>query len=221
MLKNYENKLIQPEENKEEASPVKKNCVIIASGPSLTKADVEYCKGKAFTIVINNNYEMAPWADILYACDPHWWGWHKDKVSGFKGRKITQNKNWNEHHVEIHGLEVLKSEPEPGLSTDPDVLHTGSNGGYQAINLAYHLGFKRIILLGYDMQATNGKKHWHPDHPNQVAPDFPRILPNYNSIASHAKKLGLEIINCTRETALTCFPRMTIEQALSSALVPA
>ncbi|MGA4815964.1 hypothetical protein ACPA9J_15885 [Pseudomonas aeruginosa] len=31
--------------------------------------------------------------------------------------------------------------------------------------MAIARGAKRIILLGYDMQKTNGQSHWHGDHP--------------------------------------------------------
>lgn len=47
--------------------------VCVASGESLTRADVNYCRGKARVLAINDNYRIAPWADWLYACDGRWW----------------------------------------------------------------------------------------------------------------------------------------------------
>ena len=44
-------------------------------------------------------------------------------------------------------------------------VHHGQNSGYQAVGLAYHLKADRIILIGFDMQRTGGKSHWHGDHP--------------------------------------------------------
>jgi hypothetical protein len=41
--------------------------VCVASGHSLTKEDVEYCKGKAKVYIVNDGYKLAPWADLLYA----------------------------------------------------------------------------------------------------------------------------------------------------------
>ncbi len=43
--------------------------VCIASGPSLTQSQVDYCRGKARVAVVNNNWEKAPWADVLYGAD--------------------------------------------------------------------------------------------------------------------------------------------------------
>ena len=68
---------------------------IIASGPSLTKEDVDAVRGLN-VIVINTSYWLAPWADILYACDGHWWDWHyentdwKAKLDAFENKKWTQ-----------------------------------------------------------------------------------------------------------------------------------
>ena len=44
-------------------------CCILATGPSLTPAQAEYAKGKARVIAVNDAWRLAPWADILYACD--------------------------------------------------------------------------------------------------------------------------------------------------------
>lgn len=188
---------------------------IIASGPSLTKKDIDSIKGQN-VICINDNYRIAPWADVLYACDPHWWEWHKDKPEflAFKGEKWTQCSNWNKEQIEVFkrlGVNWIESKNLPGLSTDPSYIHQGSNSGIQAINLAYHWGAKRIVLLGYDMQPTGGKSHWHGDHPNGVRSCWHNWLKLYDKVAEHANELGLEIINATRETALTCFPRVSLE----------
>lgn len=184
---------------------------IIASGPSLTVEDVNSLKGQR-VICINDNYRLAPWADVLYACDGHWWDWHHDReeLKAFKGRKITQD----EAAANRYGLEYIKSVDAPGLSRDPAYIHQGSNSGIQAINLAYHLGARRVVLLGYDMQATGDKAHWFGDHPTGFRSKWDRWIPLYQRVADDAKLMGLEIINATRETALTCFQRKPLSSLL-------
>ena len=59
-------------------------CVVVASGPSLTAEDVDYCRERAAVIVVNDNYKLAPWADVLYAADPEWWDLHQGAPS-FQG----------------------------------------------------------------------------------------------------------------------------------------
>jgi len=42
---------------------------IFGAGPSLTQAQVEQTRGACQTIAVNLAYRLAPWADLLYACD--------------------------------------------------------------------------------------------------------------------------------------------------------
>jgi hypothetical protein len=86
------------------------------------------------------------------------------------------------------------------------------NSGFQAMNLALHFGVKRILLLGYDMKfAKSGASHWFGDHPDNTRSNYHRWLPNFETAA---KQNLVEIINCSRDTALEAFPRMSIEDAL-------
>lgn len=107
---------------------------------------------------------------------------------------------------------------EPGLSLDPELVHTGSNSGYQAINLAVLLGAARILLLGYDMRITGERTHWHGDHPvgmtNPLQGTLAGWVPAFAGAAADLERLGVVCINCSRETALTCFPRARVEDVL-------
>lgn len=106
----------------------------------------------------------------------------------------------------------------PGLSDDPGFLVTGGNSGYQAIGLAVHFGASRIILTGYDMQATGGKSHWHGDHGPGLNNPKPATLSgwveNFATLPPDLQRRGVEVINSTRITALTCFPRKPLEAVL-------
>ncbi len=103
-------------------------------------------------------------------------------------------------------------------------IRSGSNGGYQAINLVYLLGNRfgapTIVLLGYDMQHTGGRHHNHEDHPPPLGnfsvgmPELCRRRMAY--LAADLKREGVRIINCSRETALTCFERMPLSKVLAA-----
>jgi len=183
--------------------------VCIGGGPSLAQADVDYCRGKARVIAINDGYRMAPWADVLYACDDRWWNWHKG-VPSFTGLKYALLKRaavWP-------GVQVLNNTGSSGLEMKPKGLRTGRNSGYQAINLAVHLGAARIVLLGYDMQRTGGKEHWFGDHPNKQTSPLGSFRGMFDTIREPLKELGISVTNCSRETALTSFPRARLEDTL-------
>lgn len=191
------------------------NWFIIASGPSLTAEDVNLLRGQR-VLCINDNYRLAPWAEVLYACDEIWWDRHHDQpeLMAFCGRKITRDQEASKKY----GIEYIKSVDEPGLSGDSTYIHEGSNSGIQAINLACHFGARRIVLLGYDMQATRGKAHWFGEHAwhdqNRVRDHWHKWLWRYERVAEDAARMGIEIINATRETALTCFPRKPLSSLL-------
>lgn len=181
--------------------------VCIASGPSLTQGQVDYCRGRAKIIVVNDNYRLAPWADLLYACDHQWWKWHKG-ANGFSGIRATQD----ESAAEEFDIQWIPSRKGSGLSTDPQYIHQGRNSGYQAINLAFLLGAKRIVLLGYDMHVRpSGRPRWFGHHPNLQVPNYTDYISHYESIA--AQRL-VEIINCTPSTALNCFPKTELHETL-------
>ena len=104
-----------------------------------------------------------------------------------------------------------------GFSAYWPKLSTGYNSGFQAINLAYLFGFRRVILLGYDMKfGSNGEKHCHPDHPdyNPLDATVDKWVCTFNKIAPMMKELGLEVINATRDTDLECFPQVQLEELL-------
>jgi hypothetical protein len=112
-------------------------------------------------------------------------------------------------------LRYVESKPLDGLSYQRGLIHEGCNSGYMAINLGLvEFGFARQILLGFDAKGTVGKTHFFGRHDERGVPD----RPDYGDLPAHFARMkpkGLEIINCTRNTAITCFKRMALEDALS------
>lgn len=185
----------------------------LASGPSMCREDAEAVRGFGRVIAINNTVELAPSADVLYSCDGSWWRHYGEQYRWFKGRRIGLRRNTLPAWVE--GIPYRAAD---GLGRD--VVHTGNNSGYQAINLAYLHGATTIVLVGYDMQHTGGKRHWHGDHPaglGNFSPGMPELCrPKFQGLARDLDEEGVRVINCTRATALTCFQRMPLAEALAS-----
>ena len=88
------------------------------------------------------------------------------------------------------------------------------NSGAGAIALAAKAGASRVILLGYDCEKSGGKVHWHGDHPAGLgnAGSMPKWPEQFKRLA--ASLSGVEVINCSRATALTAFPRGKLESVL-------
>lgn len=185
--------------------------VCLGGGPSLTNYDVQYVNGKADAVIaINNNYQRAPWATALYAADGHWWLWHKGAPM-FKGLKYSLSRA----AAKWPGVQVLRNAGTYGLEPEPTGLKNGRNSGYQSINLAVHFGAKRIILLGYDMKrGADGREHWHGDHPNRSRSPYKVFIERFQAIVNPLNDLGIEVLNCTPDSALKCFPKANLRDVL-------
>lgn len=188
--------------------------VCLATGPSLTAEDVDYCQGKARVIAVNDAYRLAPWADALYACDAKWWHWHQG-VPNFAGAKWSLDHSaWHNYRAKYPDVVKLRNTGPNGLEHAPTGLKSGRNSGYQAINLAVHYGATRILLLGYDMQPSGGKSHFFGEHPNQQQSPYAMFRRAFESLVKPLEKCGVSVINCTRRSALTAFPKGVLEQVL-------
>lgn len=199
---------------------------IIAGGPSLTPSQVEACRDRQWggsklrVIAVNNGYQIAPFADLLYFCDDKWWQWHHKALAKWPGLIVRLDGgafDFGDNRIKV----LRNSGVHKGLTTERDRLHTGQNSGYQAINLAVHLGAKRILLLGFDMKAgpvvgRSVQTHWHKDHPGGTSPSvYDQMLPHFQTLIEPLAAAGVELINCTPGSAIQCFKKSTIEAALA------
>jgi hypothetical protein len=184
---------------------------IFASGESMN-ADVakkvQYVAALR-TIAINNNFLLAPWADLLFASDARWWDIYKKKGAlDFQGYKVCLEET---SHAEVL---VLKNTGDRGFDPNPANLRTGRNGGYQAVHLAAHTGVRKILLCGFNMQGG----HWHKEHeaPLKTTPKdlYPQWIRMFAELAKELQARNIEIINCTPDSALKCVPYVDLDQAL-------
>src|SRR5262252_627330 len=183
-------------------------CVILAGGPSLqeTWPKVPLNTGQRIHVItINDSWRLAPNADVLYFGDGRWWAQQQasnprtvDGLLGFhdvmyKGFWVTI-AGFGEH-PQIH---CMWASGQRGLETNPAALRTGSNSGYAAINLAYHHGAKKIVLLGYDMKCDGRRTHWH-NGPREAAPMYAPLLnsflPHFDHLVEPLEQAGVEVIN--------------------------
>ena len=186
--------------------------VCIGGGPSLTPEDVDACRGRARVIAVNDAVRLATWADALMASDEKWWRYHNG-VPEFSGWKFSLQPG-----AARFGVQVLKNTGQSGLELSPWGLRSGWNSGAAAINLAVHFGAAKILLLGYDMQRTPGKpSHWFGEHPAQIRATSPyeTFRAMFETMVEPLATLGVRVVNCSRATALDCFPKAGLEEALS------
>lgn len=192
---------------------------MLGSGPSLTQADVDYCRDKAVILAVKDAIRLAPWADVLYSSDSRWLVYHRGWPS-FLGLKYTiaqrQHAAPTKEQERLSDWQVLRNTGDSGIETDPTGLRTGRNSGAAAINLAVHLGAGRIVLLGFDMGlGPNKEPHFYGKHPyGQVTQPWRLFLQHYAAMVQPLEALGIAVVNCSRETALPCWVRQPLMEAL-------
>jgi len=133
--------------------------------------------------------------------DEPWWKYHRAEVKKtFAGDLYS--------HGQRSGVTKIRH---------PYFARKGQNSGAGAIAIAHHFGARRVILLGYDCQHTGGRRHWHGDHPKGGGSGNAGTVANWPEQFKELHRMvpGLEIINCSRVTALTMFPRAKLEDALN------
>ena len=200
------------------------NCpvIVVASGPSLDPNIAWTCRKKRWfdgwrIVAINDAYKFFINADILYGCDAKWWEVHGG-ASDFRGERWSSHSeqkdaaNDKREAADRFGLRCVYGYHRAGFSRDPACIHYGSNSGFQACNIAIHKGATRLVLVGFDMNVKGGRNHFFGDHPKPLSHNT-----NYNGFIQAFRQAcppPVPIINATPDSALDCFPRVTLAKAL-------
>lgn len=197
----------------------------IGTGPSLTLGQIETARRKGFTLFgCNNVFREVPDLTLLYGCNAGWWDYYWIQVREHSAEKWTTNRP----AAEKHGLNWVAECNAPGLSTSPDIIHHGHGSGFSLLNIAYLMGAERIVLLGYDMKYApdysgyncaigSGPRHYFGEYP-EVLQHWPKLqvkngihVELVEQYASVARQGVVEIVNCTPDSAVTCFPMRDID----------
>lgn len=186
---------------------------ILGGGPSLLTMDLTPIHDK-HVIGVNNAYRLGDWVDVCWFGDYEWYGLHRLELFKFYGLKV----HCCNIDAERPGIKELGRGKPWGIDKRRDYVAWNDNSGASAINLAYHLGVRTVVLLGFDMKfGENRKNNWHEDHklpPHKDWNPYPKFLRNFPIIKQEADKLGLTILNATPDSALDVFPMVKLEETL-------
>lgn len=191
--------------------------VCLGAGPSLTREDVVYATERAVIVAINDAWQIAPRADVLYA-DTKWWreslSIPSDDLPIYKFAGDVAARDYR------HDLYIVAITGQTGLDRRSGCVRSGGHSGYQAINLAVHLAGGRpakIVLLGYDMMsdpADSTRHHFNNGHADGSHPRYTVHLPHYATLVDPLADLHIPIVNASRQSAIDVFPRAPIQEAL-------
>ena len=191
-------------------------CAIVASGPSAKKAGVAALKGRMRVIAIKKSVELAPFSDVVYGCDGPWWRSVQGLMT-FGGLKLAYDRTVCGLEYGIRQIEI----PDPSsneLRFDQiGTVGAGGNSGFQALNLALQFGADRILLVGSDMNGEHwyGRNNWMQAN-NPDVHCYRRWIKALTDAAPKIAQRGASVINASASSELTCFPKMSIGEALQS-----
>ena len=128
----------------------------------------------------------------------------------FSQHQREPEREWNEKH----GINTMAGVMKNTLGKER--LHYGSNSGFQAINLAYLLGAKRIFLLGYNMCIPKGESvHFFGGHPKGWGQgSYRSFVTHFTPLARDLEKHNIPCINLTDRSKLHQFIKEPLEAFL-------
>jgi hypothetical protein len=185
---------------------------VLASGPSMSAKVADRVRAAGLpTVVTNDTWRLAPWADVLYAADRSWWEHYWKEVEPLPALKVGC-----EPGCKLPGVNWMRDTGREGFDPNPSCIRTGGNSGYQAIHLAAHAGARYIVLCGFDMHGA----HWHGRHPDPLrnaGPGmFDKWVPRFATLERELSARGVRVVNCTPGTALRYWPCFDLDTVLES-----
>jgi len=174
-----------------------KTITIIGGGPSV--ADIDWSPEKFPNVIaVNNAWQIAPWAAILFFGDKRWWdkwGNRERVLKGFNNRIITCLLDYKDDprlaYRELSGKKADLDDPTKVLAPD---------SGSKAICLAYHEGAKRIELAGFDVGLDEaGRSHFHDDHKEPSNPsNYKTFADSHRWLHGALAERGVEVVRITK-----------------------
>jgi hypothetical protein len=153
---------------------------------------------------------------VLFATDSAWWHFYRG-VPAFNGERWSSHGTGNDKQdvALAYGIKCIAGKHGAEFLTTPGLITYGSNSLFQAIGLTIQFGAARIILVGANMQKVGGRTHFFGEHPRGLRNADPRRFITYFNQAAKKMPPGVTIINATPDSALNCFTKMSLADALS------
>ncbi len=181
---------------------------IIGGGTSVGRQNVHRLQGRK-VIAVNSSYQAAPFAQILFFNDNRWWQQHAPTLEAeWNGKLVTVSQAAKGARL----IKLDRATPEEGLSLNPGAVCSLRTSLQGAMNLAFHLGVTRIVLLGADMcRAEDGRTHHHKPHLWRNKPGnetWDTQMQQLVHIVEPLKKHGVEVLNASPISRIPWWPKI-------------
>lgn len=192
---------------------------LIGGGASLADFDLARLRGLGYIVGINQAMFDASFCDAGISIDDAFINHNAGRLleAALRCELYLVTGRFKDHVPVIpRAIYIRKSASD--LSLLPDEI-SGSTSGYAALNLAVLKQAKRIVLLGFDYGLIDGRHHYHDAywwHHKANDQSWGAWAKRFDDAAPLLKERGIEVINASPHSAVTAFPKMTIEQALNA-----
>lgn len=188
---------------------------LIGGGPSHVEFDLDLLRGRRFIAINSGCRQVRPIAtadDQLYFTDNSWAEHHLDLIEDWPGPVVCANR----HAKARLGDAVRRVDPNAlteFMGSHVDCVQASS--GHMAACLAARMGSRRIVLIGFEGGAVNGRTHGHNDYPQQNLEAYAeRFLPGWSGLAPAFARMGVEMLNASLTSAIHEFPMIDLADAL-------
>lgn len=202
--------------------------IIVGTGPSLDKFDFNKLHKKGFIIAVNDAHKYVPFADAWFTLDPWGLGGSQTPDKNFAGQlwaAVPDDFGQSDAKCPTHRINPLPNIKflhriafHTGQITVDDYLTWGLaedkgsinslNSGYGALNIAYHLRPRKILLLGID--ATSGY-FFDPTKRTRSLNFLPWI---FESAKPQLDAVNIKVVNGSHISKITCFEKLSPKTAL-------
>jgi len=175
-------------------------------------------------IGVNAAFLIGDWMDMVFFGDGKFYFQNQEAMNAYPKLRVTCNPNLHKRpHIKEIKFMARDGNHAVGLTTKKGHISWNHNSGAAAMNVAVHMGAKRIFLLGFDMTTDDKKNlHWHSEYSTightrtrkEKSLPYHKHTPSFPFIARDAAAQGIEIINVSLESTLKQFPKMNLEEAL-------
>jgi hypothetical protein len=192
--------------------------VLVGGGPSLRGFDFGRLKGVGHVLGINQSMFDSP-CEAGVTIDHLFISNNVEQLRVFAAsRPLYLITGAHAGLPVIYGAVYLNSEDRLGLSSNPSVIHRGSTSGYAALGIAVVKRARRIVLLGFDYGVQPDAHHYHDCYSwysKASSQSWGAWARKYPWAAADCSRRGIEVINASPASVLTCFKKTTIEEALA------
>jgi hypothetical protein len=198
--------------------------VIVGNGTSMVDVNLSVCKQPGVRVLVTNGgWRLFRRADVLMCSDRHWLRDHGMEVRHFLGTEIIVTQPQAipvfDRRMRFMRRAFIEHVAPESYFANPALLVEGHTSITTNMSVAVHRGVRRILLVGIDLApGADGRRRATEnitDNPTLAAQRYEKQAKWFRMLAPWIERAGIEVVNCSPRSILTCWRYSTIEVELA------